>query len=239
MSLITLMQTAYDIIQHEMGTRACSSCQEDNDAQQAIIQAGLDSSVVIPELKSNTKSGLTISKEGIVEIGMYEALANQPYLCSANVKTIALGVTPSNIPELKTWPWTKTITDEEAVQMFLNALKSYDQAVRRALKVKVKKHEFDMLVSITYNIGKAGMAGSTFMRRLNAGETPQRVVEAMQWWDKVKGKTVQGLVNRRRAESIVYTTGEYKNDNTVARISVAPMTHKPVYRGRVNIMQYL
>lgn len=233
------MQTAYDIIQFEMSTRPCSSCQEDNDAQQAIIKDGLDNVVVIPELKVNNKLDLRISKEGIVELGNYEALANQCYLDSGGVKTVGIGLTVSDIPDIASWPWAKTITDQEAVDLYLKALKKYDQAVQRALKVKVTAPQFDSLVSITYNIGIAGMQGSTFMKRVNARAPAKDVVTAMSWWNQDNGKVIQGLINRRRAEGIVYTTGEYKNDNTVAKISVAPMTHRPVYRGRVNIMQYL
>lgn len=55
-------------------------------------------------------------------------------------------------------------------------------------------------VSLAYNVGVAGAAKSTAVRRLNASDV-EGGCEALGWWNKAGGRVVRGLV-RRRAEEI-------------------------------------
>lgn len=180
------------------------------------------------------------SKNGVIELANYEALANTKYIDSGGVQTIGIGMTVSEIPDIKNWAWSQRLEDDQCVRMFQDALVKYENAVIKALKpgVILTQAQFDALVSITYNIGTGGMAGSTFMKRVNAGARPEDVVAAMQAWNKDNGKVVRGLVNRRAAEGKVYLTGNYTNDGTVTRI-VVDSNHKPIYKGRVDIRPYL
>ncbi len=181
---------------------------------------------------------MEISKQGLIELANYEALAHTKYIDSGGVQTIGIGMTVSEIKDIKSWPWDKELSTQECVEMYANSIKKYQDAVNKALKVPVEQHQFDVLVSITYNIGTGGMAGSTFMRRINAKDSPERIVSAMKAWNKDNGKVVKGLINRRNAEGVVYLTGKYKNDGTVGLI-VVNSAHKPVYKGRVSIEEYL
>ncbi len=180
------------------------------------------------------------SKQGLIELANYEALSNTLYLDSGGVRTIGIGMTVSEIPDIREWSWDRRIETDECVRMYQRSLIKYENAVNKAIKpgIEITQAQFDALVSITYNIGTGGMAGSTFMKRVNAGASPSSVVAAMQAWNKDNGRTIRGLVNRRAAEGRVYMTGKYTNDGTVQHI-IVNSAHKPVYKGRINIEEYI
>jgi GH24 family phage-related lysozyme (muramidase) len=123
---------------------------------------------------------MNISKQGKAELCGHEGLALKLYLDSVNVRTIGLGATVSEIPNIKQLPWTYSITIQEAFDLLDKSLSKYVKAVNDALKVPVTQFQFDALVSICYNIGTSGLKNSTFMRRINAGarvgSTPMSII---------------------------------------------------------------
>ncbi len=180
-----------------------------------------------------------MSPQGKAELAKYEGLILSPYLCAANVKTVGLGSTKSDIPDLGQWPWSKVITVEKAVELFEKGLVKYERAVNNALHVPVKQHQFDVLVSICYNIGIGGMRRSTFMRRINSKMSDSSIVRALKMWNKAAGRVNRGLVLRRKAEGKLWKTGEYQSGGYVSLIPTNSR-HRPVYRKgkRFNILPY-
>jgi lysozyme len=90
------------------------------------------------------------------------------YRDSVDVWTIGVGHTsaagpPKVVPGL-------TITEAECDAIFSRDLAAFAASVEAAVKVPLAQHEFDALVSFCYNIGQAGFARSTVVRRLNAGD---------------------------------------------------------------------
>ena len=63
-------------------------------------------------------------------------------------------------------------------------------------------------INLAYNIGLPGFLGSTALKRHIDGNK-KGCAEAIGWWNKVNGKTVQGLVNRRNREVQMYLNGIY------------------------------
>lgn len=179
------------------------------------------------------------SKSGYIEIAYREGLSNTLYLDSGGVRTIGIGMTTSEIKDLSKWPWNRRIETSDCVRMFVQACKKYEDAINQALKVKVSQYEFDALLSITYNIGIGGMRGSTFIKRLNAGDTKDKVAEAMSWWNKDNGKVIKGLINRRNAEMLLFKSGKYENKGSIPYITVNSSTHKPLYNNMINIEQFI
>ena len=90
------------------------------------------------------------------------------YRDSVGVWTIGIGHTAAAGPPEVT-PGL-TITEAECDAIFARDLVSYESAVNRVVKVPLEQHEFDALVSFCYNIGPAGLARSSVVRRLNAGD---------------------------------------------------------------------
>jgi lysozyme len=183
---------------------------------------------------------MNISKMGVCELASYECLCLKPYLDSGGVKTVGIGSTSSDIKDLALWSWDKELTIEEAVSIYRKGLTKYVSAVNRALtRLDIPQTLFDALVSITYNVGTGGMASSTFIKRVNAGDSLERIVEAMARWNKDNGVVVKGLVNRRAKEAKLILTGEYSSGGLVG---LAPVVNKkPVYSKAtsINLLNYL
>lgn len=199
--------------------------------QQYKIQAQ-DIDQPIEQIPPTIKSGeMRLSAQGVIEIANYEALAYTKYIDSGGVQTIGIGMTSSEIKDLSKWKWDKALSLEECLDMYMAGLSHYVAAVNHILVPVIPQHQFDMLVSVTYNIGIGAMSHSTFMRRVNAGSSISSICEAIKRYCYDNGKVVQGLVNRRVKECQVFTTGHYSNNGTVQIINVDPNTHKPHYNG--------
>jgi GH24 family phage-related lysozyme (muramidase) len=62
------------------------------------------------------------------------------------------------------------------------------------------------MVSLTYNIGAAGFARSTVLRRHKMGDY-DGAAKAFLWWNKAGGRVLRGLTRRREAEAALYRSG--------------------------------
>ncbi|NWG92617.1 MAG: lysozyme [Parvularculaceae bacterium] len=63
-----------------------------------------------------------------------------------------------------------TITADEADDLLIEDVKNAEDAVRRLVAVPINENEFSALVSLAYNMGPGGFAGTEVLRRLNAGD---------------------------------------------------------------------
>lgn len=190
---------------------------------------------------------MELSKLGYCALANYECICLKPYLDSGGVKTIGIGSTKSDIPDLVLWDWDKEITIEYAVELYKKGLKKYIAAVNKELtRIEIPQTLFDALVSITYNIGtgntatnSGGMAGSTFMKRVNSNDSLERIVQAMALWNKDNGGVVQGLINRRAKEAKLILKGDYGTEGFVSLVPV--VNKKPVYSqsNKINLLDYL
>lgn len=83
-------------------------------------------------------------------------------------------------------------------------IKRFEAAVFAAIDRKsVKQHEFDALVSLAFNIGTAGFAGSTVARKVREGRMVE-AGEAFMLWDNPSM-----LRPRRDRERRLFLTGQY------------------------------
>jgi lysozyme len=159
------------------------------------------------------------SKNGLVAIARHEGIVPAPYLDSAGVWTFGIGHAetsglPPN-PRLmpRGMPSDVAAVLPEAFKLFRARIQPYEAGVRNAVKVPVAQHEFDALVSLCFNIGPGGLAGSSVIRHLNAGNRAA-AADAFRAWNKHRdgaGKLVvsAGLVRRRAEERALFLTGEY------------------------------
>jgi GH24 family phage-related lysozyme (muramidase) len=198
-----------------------------------------------------------LSKKGYCELALSESLALQVYLDSGNVRTVSIGLTTSDIPDLNRWDWQKKITIEEAVLLYKKAIGKYVYAVNKAVtKLDIPQHQFDALVSLCYNIGVTGLATSTVIKRVNDGfpvgnitlhrvrkqrpkTTPGSVLEALCRFVIDDGVVVEGLINRREHEALLFRDGTYQNTGYVGVYKVNPITHKPSHDYNIFLPDYL
>lgn len=91
------------------------------------------------------------------------------------------------------------ITELEADAFLAEDLAVFELTVKSAVKVPITQNQFDALVSLAFNIGGANFAGSTLVKKLNAGD-PIGAADQFPRWKFANGKEMRGLVRRRAAE---------------------------------------
>lgn len=75
-----------------------------------------------------------------------------------------------------------------------------EKKIKGLIKVPVTANMKAALVSLAYNIGTGAFASSTLLRLLNSGADKKMVADQFLKWNKVQGKEVKGLTNRRKLE---------------------------------------
>lgn len=133
----------------------------------------------------------------------WEGMVLRPYLCSAGVPTIGLGSTRylDGRAVLLTDP---AITRDQAVILARDQVRgTYMRAVRGLCPEADTPGRLAAITSLTYNIGPAGLAGSTLRRRINA-ERWDEVPGEIRRWNRAGGRVLRGLTLRREAEVAVW-----------------------------------
>lgn len=147
---------------------------------------------------------MKIDKKGIDLITKWEGLRLTPYLCSAKVPTIAYGSTYyENGTKVKmTDP---PITKQRALELFKNTLSTYEKGVLSILNGKpITQNQFNALVSFAYNLGISALKSSTLMKKVLANPNDKTIENEFNKWVNAGGKKVQGLINRRKDEVLMY-----------------------------------
>lgn len=83
-----------------------------------------------------------------------------------------------------------------------------EEAVSRLVSRVLLPHQFDALVSFTFNCGATAFRRSTLLRRIESGDFDD-VPRQLARWNKAGGRVVRGLVRRRDAEGVAFSRGEY------------------------------
>lgn len=144
------------------------------------------------------------SHRGIALIKRFEGFKGVAYLCPAGVATIGWGTTEGvTMEDVRN---KRSITREEGEQLLMQHLVTYERAVQKALG-DCNQHEFDACVSLAYNIGTAGFAGSTVAKAHRRGDK-LAACRAFGLWNKAtvagKRQALAGLTARRAAEAALY-----------------------------------
>lgn len=138
-------------------------------------------------------AALALSAAGLIGLAVSEGYREEAYIpVPGDVPTIGYGSTKG----VKLGDRTDPIS---ALQRKARELQEYEGAVKRCVTVPLYQHEYDSYTSFSYNVGTGAFCGSTLVRRLNAGDYAGACAE-LDKWVYVKGRRVQGLVNRRAAE---------------------------------------
>ena len=144
---------------------------------------------------------MKISEEGISLIKRFEGCRLEAYKCSAEVLTIGYGHT-GGVKE------DDTITQEEADKLLKADVFKFEKNVEDNVKVELNQSQFDALVAWTFNLGVGNLRSSTMLQKLN-NEDYTSVPSEMKRWNKAGGKTLDGLIRRREAESLLFENKEW------------------------------
>ena len=144
---------------------------------------------------------MKISLEGLSLIKIFEGCKLEAYKCSAGVWTIGYGHT-TGVKE------GDVCTQEEAEKLLRGDIFKFEEYVQDSVKVDLDQSQFDALVAWTFNLGPGNLRSSTMLKKLNNGEY-ESVPFEMRRWNKAGGKTLDGLIRRRQAESLLFESKEW------------------------------
>ena len=147
-----------------------------------------------------TKS-MNISQEGLELIKKFEGCELEAYVCAAGVWTIGYGST-KGVKE------GDSISQDEADKLLLHEMDEYEGYITDNVTVDLKQNQFDSLVSWVFNLGPTNLKASTMLKVLNLGNF-EGVPEQMKRWNKANGKTLDGLIRRREAETLLFKGKEW------------------------------
>jgi lysozyme len=139
---------------------------------------------------------LKTNEDGLELIKEFEGLELDAYRCPAGVETIGYGTTV--YPNGDKVRMGDSCTEDEAEMYLKSDLVKFEDAVKRLIDVDLNENQFSALVSFTYNLGEGNLRKSTLRRRLNIGD--YNVGNEFGKWVKANGRTLSGLVRRRKAE---------------------------------------
>jgi len=147
------------------------------------------------------------SDNGLDFIKEHEGVRLSAYQDQAGLWTIGVG---HLIASYETHLTGAAITMAQAIELLREDAKEAETDVKNAISVELDQNQFDALVSIAFNLGGPQFRSSTFVKRINSGDTQERITEAWHLWNKytdpATGQKVvsRGLHLRRIAETDLY-----------------------------------
>lgn len=100
------------------------------------------------------------------------------------------------------------MTKVEVDALFVVDSLYYADHVTELVTAEIAQPMFDAMASFVYNCGHEALHGSTMLQYLNAAMWSDVVVELL-GWNKSRGAFVNGLLNRRAREALMFSKGEY------------------------------
>mgnify|MGYP003589938928 CR=1 FL=1 len=146
---------------------------------------------------------MKIDKIGIDLIKKFEGCSLKPYRCPAGIPTIGYGntyyangirVTMKDLP----------ITKEKADELLIDLLEDFEIGVSKQLKSKITQNQFNALVSFAYNVGLGNFKSSTLLKKVNLNPDDTTIADEFMKWNRGGGIVLNGLIARRKFESIIY-----------------------------------
>ena len=122
--------------------------------------------------------------------------------------TIGWGSTGRDVTEGTVW------TEAQAEASLRRLIRSHEDVVNRLVKVPVNQSQFDALVSLSYNMGLH--KAKTLIAKLNKGDY-KGAADAFLLYDKAGGRSVRGLVRRRKAERKLFLSSPEPTEKEITK----------------------
>lgn len=139
---------------------------------------------------------LHTSQDGINLIESFEGCRLEAYQDSVQTWTIGYGHTADVVEGM-------TITPAQATALLAGDLVIYEHYVNSYVTAPLTQHEFDALVSFTYNLGAGTLQRSDLLAYLNADQIAEAADMFLEY-DHAGGVEVAGLLRRREAERALF-----------------------------------
>ena len=144
---------------------------------------------------------MSVSNKGVGLICEFEGKRLVAYDDGVGVWTIGFGTI--KYPNGTRVKKGDTCTLDQAKEYMRHDLIEFEHTVNSSVKVPLNQNQFDALVSLAYNIGSNAFKSSTLVKKLNTGDY-QGAADQFNVWVNGGGKRMQGLVNRRDKEKLLF-----------------------------------
>ena len=142
------------------------------------------------------------------------------YSDPVGVLTIGYGHTNHHEPKFD----SRTVWSQQQCDAALAGdMATFEAHVSKQVKVPLLQHEFDALVSWSFNTG--GPSTATVWRKLNAGDKAS-VPRELAKWEKAGGRVLRGLTRRRKSEGELFA-GNVSAALKTAGAKVPAAEHRP------------
>lgn len=140
---------------------------------------------------------MRISQKGLDLLKSCEGLRLRAYQDSGGIWTIGYGTT-SNVKS------GDIISKDQAESLLRQDLEKFEDSVSlNVVNHKITQSQFDALVLFSYNVGSSALKSSTLLKKVNSGDIKGASTEFLKW-NKVNGKEIVGLTNRRKKEQELF-----------------------------------
>jgi lysozyme len=147
-----------------------------------------------------------LSVRGAHFISRYEGWRDKPYNDAAANATIGFGHLihsgPCTAHDEAEWG---TITMDHGIQLLQSDASIAETAIDHYITRPLAQCERDALTSFAFNCGGGALTGSVG-HAVNASQDP---IAQLEQWDHAGHVVLEGLVERRKGEARLFTTGEY------------------------------
>lgn len=144
---------------------------------------------------------MSVSNKGVDLICEFEGKRLVAYDDGVGIWTIGFGTI--KYPNGTRVKKGDTCTLDQAKEYMRHDLIEFEHTVNSSVKVPLNQNQFDALVSLAYNIGSSAFKSSTLVKKLNTGDY-QGAADQFNVWINAGGKRMQGLVNRRDREKLLF-----------------------------------
>lgn len=138
------------------------------------------------------------SNIGIDFIKKHEGFRADAYKCPADVWTIGYGHTLDVKP-------TDKITQAQGEHFLRQDVEFAEREINKH-NLQLNQHQFDALVSFTFNVGIGNFRRSTLLKKAKVNPNDPTIRDEFHRWKFASGKPLAGLVKRRKLEADLYFT---------------------------------
>ena len=139
-------------------------------------------------------ASLTLSASALVGLAVHEGYRGEAYIpVKGDRPTLGFGDAQGVKPGDKTDPVRALIRLNQQANVF-------QQQMRQCIgDVPMYQHEWDSIISWSFNVGSKAACGSTLVRKLQAFDYAGACQELLRW-NRFQGSVLSGLTKRRQDE---------------------------------------